>query len=228
MAQKDNCKINYYEIMELTPQVSDEQTIKARYNELRSFYASGTLIEKGILAERELLGLQEMLEEAYAVLGNPTLKAIYDEKYRSVMTSDSPMVETYKKETQTSQAQVENKEVRRPSFEHERKIWKLSYSVDPQKERYFENLNQWDGSALTAIREYKNVSVADLSQLTKINPFYISAVEQMLPNQLPAYVFVRGYIVQIARALGLNAEKVASSYMSLYVKKSEQFKDISL
>lgn len=227
MAQIENTRINYYEIMELNPQSSDELLIRARYVELKSFYASGTLIEKGILAERELLGLQEMLEEAYAVLGNPTLKTIYDEKFNVSAVAQNTSVESIKQESATPPA-VESKEIKRPSFEHERKIWKLNYPVDQLKERYFQDLTHWDGSALTAIREYKKVSIADLSQFTKINPFYITAVEQMLPSQLPAHVFVRGYIVQIARAMGLNAEKVASSYMSLYVKRSEQSKDLSV
>lgn len=227
MAQTENAKINYYEIMELTPQAADELTIRSRYNELKSFYASGTLIDKGILVERELVGLQEMLEEAYAVLGNPTLKAIYDEKL-NICVSSEKIINPVAIVKESTLPVSDLKEIKRPCFEHERKMWKLSYPVDEAKENYFQQLTQWDGYALAALREYKKVSISDLSQFTKINPFYITAVEQMLPNQLPAHVFVRGYIVQIARALGLNAEKVASSYMSLYVKTSEQTKNISL
>ena len=35
----------------------------------------------------------------------------------------------------------------------------------------------------------------------------------MEPGNLPAVVFVRGYVVQIAKAMGLDDKKVADSYM---------------
>ncbi|HEY1079737.1 MAG TPA: helix-turn-helix domain-containing protein, partial [Bdellovibrio sp.] len=45
------------------------------------------------------------------------------------------------------------------------------------------------------------------------NSYYVTAIENMDASNLPVIVFVRGYVVQIAKALGLDDKKVADSYM---------------
>lgn len=75
------------------------------------------------------------------------------------------------------------------------------------------------GEDLKAYREYKMMSVEKLSGITKINSYYIVAIENMNPDGLPAVVFVRGYVVQMAKALGLNEKIVADSYMKTFKNK---------
>ncbi|HVK62501.1 MAG TPA: helix-turn-helix transcriptional regulator, partial [Bdellovibrionales bacterium] len=62
----------------------------------------------------------------------------------------------------------------------------------------------------------KNVSLERMSEVTRISKTYLSAVESNDYKNLPAAVFVRGFIVQVARALGLEDQKVANSYMKLF------------
>jgi cytoskeletal protein RodZ len=58
-----------------------------------------------------------------------------------------------------------------------------------------------------------------MSEVTKVSSFYINAIEAMEPQNLPATVFVRGYVGQIAKTLGLNEKAVADSYMKVYRQK---------
>ena len=58
-----------------------------------------------------------------------------------------------------------------------------------------------------------------MSEITKINSYYVTAIESMDPGNLPVVVFVRGYVVQIAKALGLDEKKVADSYMTHFKNK---------
>jgi hypothetical protein len=220
-------KLNYYEVMELSPDSAHPDVIKSRYLELKAFYSSDELKAQGIFSPDELRGLQEILEEAYAVLGNQTLKAIYDEKLN---LNNKATVISHRCENENSQRmKVETGAIENPTTEMAARlepsakvsgkiIWKLEYDRDQEMESWIANLTEWDGAALKKVREYKRVDINQLSHLTKINPFYISAVETMEPLHLPAPVFVRGYIIQICRALGLNEQKVAVSYMKAYQK----------
>jgi cytoskeletal protein RodZ len=97
--------------------------------------------------------------------------------------------------------------------------FRFNYTRDERFESEIEANQEWSGAWLRKVREYKQVSLDQLSHLTKINPFYIQAVEEMNPANLPVEVFVRGYVVQIARSLGLNSDRVATSYMKLYKTK---------
>ena len=57
-----------------------------------------------------------------------------------------------------------------------------------------------------------------MSEITKISAFYIHALESMDAASLPAVVFVRGYISQISKVLGLPEKIVCDSYMKLFKK----------
>jgi cytoskeletal protein RodZ len=72
------------------------------------------------------------------------------------------------------------------------------------------------------VREYKKISIDKLQESTKVNPWYLKSLETMDVKNLPATVFVRGYIIQLAKELGLNEKHVADSYMKIYKEKLEQ------
>lgn len=95
----------------------------------------------------------------------------------------------------------------------------------PVKDYEFENLiaakKEWSGDDLKQVREYRRLSFDELTDITKINPWYIAALEKMDPSNLPVEVFVRGYVLQVAKALGLKEKTVADSYMRLFRKKIE-------
>ncbi|MCC2679456.1 MAG: hypothetical protein K0R29_2032 [Pseudobdellovibrio sp.] len=95
----------------------------------------------------------------------------------------------------------------------------------PVKDYEFENLiaskKEWTGDDLKQVREYRRLSFDELTDITKINPWYIAALEKMDPSNLPVEVFVRGYVLQVAKALGLKEKTVADSYMRLFRKKIE-------
>ena len=54
--------------------------------------------------------------------------------------------------------------------------------------------------------------------VTKISRAYLTCLEEEEFESLPAAVFVRGFVVQAAKALKLPHEKVASNYMDHYRK----------
>jgi hypothetical protein len=234
-------KINYYDVMDLNPGSADLETIKTRYLELKAFYSSPEIKEKGIFTEQELLGLQEILEEAYAVLGNQTLKAIYDEKLNlkshrdetRVVRDEQPSftVESLKDKSDSKSIQRQNSLMNDNGFKFSAKVpkrpsWKLDYEKIEAEESWIQSNQNWDGQALKRVREYKKVDINQLSRITKINPFYLTAIENLEPKYLPAPVFVRGYIIQICRSLGLDEQKVAASYMKAYQQACEHKKDI--
>jgi cytoskeletal protein RodZ len=68
------------------------------------------------------------------------------------------------------------------------------------------------GSYLKRERELKQVSIAELAQTTRIPVRILQQLEHDDHTQLPADVFVRGFLRAYARALGLDAEHVLSRY----------------
>lgn len=89
----------------------------------------------------------------------------------------------------------------------------LDYQVDPELEQKIETTTEFSGEFLKQIREYKNVSLERMADMTKISKSYIRQLEDDNFEKLPAMVYVRGFVMQYAKILKLNAELVATSYI---------------
>ena len=89
----------------------------------------------------------------------------------------------------------------------------LEYRADQAFENEIQNATNFTGEYLQKIRNYKNVSIDRMSEMTKISRTYIKALEAEDYKNLPAPVYIRGFVFQYAKSLKLNSEQVASSYM---------------
>jgi curved DNA-binding protein CbpA len=97
---------------------------------------------------------------------------------------------------------------------------KLSvYEVKSEMEQEIVEQKNFDGPFLRKVRQYKGINIDQLSKETRISRSYLAAVEGDDFEALPAPVFVRGFIVQVARILGLDENLVATSYMGRLGKK---------
>ena len=194
-------RYNYYEILEI-PRSAAHHEVTAAYDRARLTYSGDNAAIYTIFSEQEARDLLVLIDEAYKVLGNKTLRGIYDHRLQNNVRSRDEL--TYGAIVEASKMLfAESKPEKAP----------LTYKVDKNIEDEINTRDNWDGNFLRKVREYKQFSVIKIGEITKINPFYISAIEEMDSGNLPAVVFVRGYVVQIAKALGLDDKKVADSYM---------------
>jgi hypothetical protein len=72
---------------------------------------------------------------------------------------------------------------------------------------------EWSGAFLRKVREARGISVEELTQATRITRSYIVLIEEETLSKLPAPVYIRGFVNQIARVLRLSNQDVASAYM---------------
>ena len=90
------------------------------------------------------------------------------------------------------------------------------YEVDPKFEEIIAATTVFDGPTIQKIRLYKKVTLDHLAEETRISRTYLAAVETNDFSALPAVVFTRGFLVQVARLLGLDSDRVVKSYMELF------------
>ena len=89
----------------------------------------------------------------------------------------------------------------------------LEYTVDENFEQEIENCSEYTGDFLQKIREYKQVTVERMAEMTKISKTYIRNIEADEFSKLPAIVYTRGFVYQYAKCLKLNPDLVATSYI---------------
>ncbi len=71
----------------------------------------------------------------------------------------------------------------------------------------------WTGDALRQVREARGISVQQISERTKVTRHHIENIEADRFASLPAQVYLRGFLLAIARELRLDGQKVARSYI---------------
>jgi len=202
---EDLARFNYYDILEVSPH-SAQHEVTTAYERAKSTYSGENPAIYTIFSEQEARNLLTLVEEAYSVLGNKTLRARYDEKLgQGILKQENVSFETLQAESKT-QFHLQPKKTNE----------KISYEKSQAIEDEIKEQTVWSGEFLKKVREYKKIPLERMSEITKISAYYINALEKIDSKNLPAPVFVRGYVVQICKVLSLEEKKVCDSYMKLY------------
>lgn len=251
---------NYYEILEVALDAPQTEIHKA-YQRAKTTYSQDNPALYSMFSKDEARELLRMIEEAYSVLGNQTLRKSYDESlmrlgsqsvHRSPVNVPPQNSSTQSPAQNPAPAQVESQHRALPDFNapepsanggagssssgdmgesysvRKKESAKnglpagtgrtafSTYKLDESFENELSNCSDFDGALLQKVRLYKNLSLDKVSEVSRISRTYLMAVETNDYKALPAAVFVRGFVVQVARALGLDENKVASSYMKRF------------
>ncbi len=205
-----NSKYNYYEILEVSPQ-SHQTEVNQAYERMKVTYGGDNPAIYTIFSEEEARNMLNLIEEAFSVLGNKSLRTDYDEKMSFNSKPDGMAPISVGRPIASMTDKIKKGPLFKPEF-------KMNAIFEAEiKER-----TDWDGEQIKKVREYKNWTLESLAETTKISGYYIQGIEKLEPGSLPAPVFVRGYVSQICRVLSLDEKKVCDSFMKYYKKALER------
>jgi hypothetical protein len=189
--------LQYYEILGVSPSASIEE-IEQAYIKACQIYSEENPEFANSFGAEEAIELRSWVEEAYNIL-----------------------VKKLKNQTQFVQG-LQNPTPQRTQFQFEKEE-ENSFEMDAELENQLINTNFFDGLLLKKIRLKKNVSLNYIANKTCIGVHHLIAIEANDFSSLPAAVFVRSYVKQIAQILQLNAKDVCESYMKLYTESRGEF-----
>jgi len=72
------------------------------------------------------------------------------------------------------------------------------------------------GTTIARVRTLLSVSLEDIADRTKIGMFTLRAIERDAYGDLPAKVYLKGFLKQIAQILRLDAERLTRDYLGAY------------
>jgi len=72
---------------------------------------------------------------------------------------------------------------------------------------------EFTGSLLRKVRESQGIELSEIAKLTKISSTHLQAVEAERFAELPALVYTRGFVQQLAKFLKLDATQVSKTYL---------------
>lgn len=79
-----------------------------------------------------------------------------------------------------------------------------------------ENETEWPGELLKKVREAQEITLEDLAEHTKVSKNYLRAIEAEDFGRLPAAVYLRGFLIQIGKRLGLDSEQIVKPFLKRY------------
>lgn len=222
---------SFYELLEIGPDAGPTEIYEA-YQRARETYSPQSPAIYSMFTEQEAKDLIKLIDEAYNTLSNKSRKKAYDLKMGIIQEDPidipistpnqekplGPVVEERKvgkaEEGWTGVVRVYRSSDKPPEG-HSRTRFGL-YKVDDNFEKDISSVEECDGSFLQKIREYKKVSVEDLSEAMKISKSSLRSLEENELNRLPVQVFTRGIVVQYCRMLNLDEKKLVDAYMSYF------------
>jgi flagellar biosynthesis protein FlhG len=178
-----------YAMLGVTRSASDEE-IRRAYKRQREIYATGGLAIVSLLDGEDLAGAQRKLDEAHDTLLDAVRRRAYD---LSTFLDAEPQVlaaRTIRPAVAAEQLMLQEE---------------LQREVGPDTE--------FTGALLRKVRESQGLELLDLSSKTKIARAHFQAIEDERYDDLPALVYTRGFIMELAKQLRLDAAQVQKSYL---------------
>jgi curved DNA-binding protein CbpA len=220
---------NYYEVLEI-PTSARSEDIYHSYQRAKFAYSSESLAIYSLISGEECRNILNLIEEAYSILSDPAKRRRYDEA-RGLNTDFTNMSYNPLSQRDLRDAHSNREEFPRPaasnSFQSSpsstpsasnvtklvaQNQFALNYVTNADFEKEIEETNEFSGAFLRKIREYKNLDMQRLCDMTKVSRNHLQDIEDEDFSRLPAAVYVRGFVFQYAKCLKLKPELVANSY----------------
>jgi DnaJ-class molecular chaperone len=230
---------NYYEVLEIPTNASQEQILQA-YNSALIAYSEDSVAIYSLMSSDDCKVFRDKIEEAYTILGNPEKRRAYDTSrgFVQVNTNNTNSEEQKSKlpkfnfeeevislhgsgnedfgreqRPKSAAAIIHVKNNSSVNVDEARKKFALNFTLNDAMENKIAHCQEFDGKFLKEIREYKNVTLDKMSEMTRIMKTYLVYIENDEYNKLPATAYIRGFIFQYAKHLKLNPDVVANSYI---------------
>ena len=219
MSEKEK---HYYEILEIPLDASFEE-VNQGYKAARNAYSGDSLALYSIMSKQECDNILNLIDEAYSIISDPVKRSQYDQArgFNKDIRANESQLRDYNPSPISGLSENSNTGINRPKPNVENKMTKLmaakrfalDYTEDPELDKEIESATEFTGEFLKRIREYKNVDIVRLAEMTKISKTYLKKIEEEETSGLPALVYVRGFVFQYAKCLKLNPDLVATSYL---------------
>lgn len=185
---KDLVEQNHYELLEV-PRDATPENIERAHQLLSWAFSKKSLATYSLYEESDARVLRERFEEAFRVLFDEKTRKAYD----ATLEGNDPT------------AEMETIELE-------------SESEEPV---YFELIpgdtgEPLDGSQLRRWRLQRGVEIDEVAEGTKVNPRYLRLIEEERFSDLPAGVYVRGFLAAYAQYLELSPDQVVPAYMERF------------
>jgi len=179
-----------YEILGLEPRASTEQVQRA-YTFLCELYDENALATYSLLDPGQVREVRARIQEAYETLRDPLPRRKYD---MSLGLSVEPVLVPFPPSPSGTQREIPRAGWDPPA---------LAQLAEPVT-----------GASLKRFREERGISLRQIATSSKIGVRFLEYIEADRHSCLPAPVYLRGFVQEYARVVGLDPRPTAEAYLA--------------
>ncbi len=196
-------ELDHYELLEIS-RTATKAEIDRAYRLSQQTYAEGSLALYSIFESGDAAAIREKLDEAYRVLSDPEIRAAFDESQAVELPTATPV------------ASVETPHQGMLPYPppHESPVEARDEAVEEYDAFEDEGDCEFDGSRLRRTRLFRGFEIDNIAEVTKVSGDHLRNIEDENFIDLPANVYVRGFVAAYARTIGLDPKIVVPSYMA--------------
>lgn len=200
---------NHYEALEVPLDATPDE-IERAYRMARASFSDDSMALYSVFDPGDSSQILDRLDIAYKILSDVETRRTYD---REIHAQSPPR--------ESSGGPRETSTVETPTHSTE----KSASVVQPLEA--FEDIEEddengeFDGARLRRARLRRGIELDQIAGVTKISHTYLSCIEADQYEDLPAPVYVRGFLTAYAKAIGIEPARVAASYLSRMDKSRE-------
>ncbi len=209
--------LTYYELLEVSPTATTQEIHKA-YERTRRVYDPNSIALYSLFSPEETASIQQRIEDAYRTLMYESHRRKYDEHLRSLSAQPDPIVHElqYPASARSPQDSFDFDKSRtlppEPMFQEQAPPKPEPPELQPPPP--FDS--EFTGPAIRLLREKRNMSVKHVADITKISARYLELIEEESYQKLPVRPYLRGFLIQFAKALGYDPDRVVADYLKRY------------
>jgi curved DNA-binding protein CbpA len=183
---------DHYAVLEIDPGATDEE-IRRAFKRVSKRYDPAGIVVYGLYREDEIQALLRSMKEAYETLVDPEKRRRYD---RRIFPEGHP-----------SLRRADQRVAAAPPTP------RATPPADPIAAAGLAPDAPLRGPALTKIREACHLTLEEIAEKTKISMFTLRCIEAESFADLPARVYMRGFLRQVADLLRIDPDRLLTEYL---------------
>ena len=204
-------ELDHYELLEVGRNANAAEIDRA-YRNAQNIYQEGSLALYSVFDRLDAAAIRERLDEAYRVLADADLRAQYDDalpagQERVGAPDPRPEVVTGEMDAAVAPDALSG-------FDPVEQLDSVDQAVEEFDALEDDGRGEFDGVRLRRNRLFRGYEIDDISDVTKGSPAHLRNIEDENFPDLPADVYVRGFVTAYAQTIGLDPKIVVPSYMA--------------
>jgi DnaJ-class molecular chaperone len=201
---------NYYDILQILPNAGKDQ-IRHAYQQAAALYNAESTATYALFSDRQRQSLLAAIEKAFETLIDDDRRAAYDQ-----MLIDAGVLDTAAFPVRSRQEEARQTDRGDPSKEESLVQWAAKRAETPDMRQRIEAIlsgPRISGPQLKELRKAYGIELSEIYAATRINKDVMTAIEEDRFVNLPATVYLKQFLKNIAQILQIDPSRVVNGYL---------------